>query len=336
MKKCIAWVVALLLAMTAFSACAEQGENFFERLKGLEWTFSSGAGGWSTDMRILPDGSFSGEYHDSEMGETGEGYPDGTVYGCSFTGKMSLVEQVNENTWKIRVDELKTDETAEKESIADGIRFVLAPPYGLSEGDEMLLYRPGTPVEGFTEEMLFWAHLMEMEGTPTELPTWFLSSEKNDSGFVAFQAESGMALANPWTDMTAEQMKEVSGLALNVPEGAENVLYRWLAEEKMAEMQFTWENGDYCFRAMPASLKKGELQDISGMYFSWENVEEVTINGCPGTIGQANTGSEDKVERCLWYDEAKGIMYSLSVIDTDLDGLDLTAIAEQITAAKTN
>ena len=119
MKKCIAWVVALLLAMTAFSACAEQGENFFERLKGLEWTFSSGAGGWSTDMRILPDGSFSGEYHDSEMGETGEGYPDGTVYGCSFTGKMSLVEQVNENTWKIRVDELKTDETAEKESIAD-------------------------------------------------------------------------------------------------------------------------------------------------------------------------------------------------------------------------
>ena len=204
MKKCIAWVVALLLAMTAFSACAEQGENFFERLKGLEWTFSSGAGGWSTDMRILPDGSFSGEYHDSEMGETGEGYPDGTVYGCSFTGKMSLVEQVNENTWKIRVDELKTDETAEKESIANGIRFVLAPPYGLSEGDEMLLYRPGTPVEGFTEEMLFWAHLMEMEGTPTELPTWFLSSEKNDSGFVAFQAESGMALANPWTDMTAE------------------------------------------------------------------------------------------------------------------------------------
>ena len=104
----------------------------------------------------------------------------------------------------------------------------------------------------------------------------------------------------------------------------------------MKKLVFTFVAALLSIGAFAQQLPSVKLQDISGMYFSWENVEEVTINGCPGTIGQANTGSEDKVERCLWYDEAKGIMYSLSVIDTDLDGLDLTAIAEQITAAKTN
>ena len=49
-----------------------------------------------------------------------------------------------------------------------------------------------------------------------------------------------------------------------------------------------------------------------------------------GTIGQAQTGSEDFVELCLWYDQAPGLMYSLSVSTTELDGLDLVAVAEVV------
>ena len=51
---------------------------------------------------------------------------------------------------------------------------------------------------------------------------------------------------------------------------------------------------------------------------------------CPGTIGLAQTGSEDWAERCLWYDQARGIMHSLSVCTIDPDGLDLTAVAAQV------
>ena len=32
----------------------------------------------------------------------------------------------------------------------------------------------------------------------------------------------------------------------------------------------------------------------------------------------------------MWYDIVPGVMYSLSVYSTDLDGLDLTAVAEQV------
>ena len=329
MKKLIAWIFTLVLAFTTTAGCAEQTDQFFARLDGIEWSFSSGVGGWSTDLRILPDGTFSGEYHDSEMGETGEDFPEGTVYLCSFSGKMSLLEQADENTWKIRVDTL-TEEGEEGEAIEDGIRFVYTVPYGLSEGDEMLLYQPGTPVKEFTEEMMMWAHLLEQEETPTELKTWFLSSEQNGSGFVGFPVETGVSLANPWEELTEEQMQAMTGRTFVIPDGAENVVWRWLGSEKMAELDYYWEGDDFCFRAQPAKLKAGELMEISGMYFKWEYEEAIQVGECPGIIGMAQTGSEDWVQRCLWYDEKAGMMYSLGVATTDPDGLDLVAVAEQI------
>ncbi len=184
MKKIILMVICLVLALSA-AAAAE--ENILDTMSGLEWTFSSGAGGWSTEMRIEADGAFAGSFHDSEMGESADDYPDGTVYFCSFFGRMSVAEQVNENTWKIRVEKLEKNQGTEE--IADGIRFVPADVYGISEGDEMLLYRPGTPVSVLSEDMQMWAHLFDLETRPTELEYWFLSSEKNNSGFVGYKAE---------------------------------------------------------------------------------------------------------------------------------------------------
>ncbi len=189
MKKIIAWFLSLALVLSLAGALAEaEEENVFEVLSPMEWFFLSGAGGWSTDMRFLPDGTFEGEYHDSEMGETGEGYPNGTLYTCSFTGRMSVVEKVDEKTWKLKVEELKLDDEPGQEKIEENIRYVTSEVYGLSEGDTMILYAPGTPVELLSEDMQLWAHLNFMEEKPTELPDWFLMSEANESGFVGLTA----------------------------------------------------------------------------------------------------------------------------------------------------
>lgn len=329
MKKACVWMLSLALALAAIGAWAEP-DALFETLAGLEWCFSSGVGGWSTDMRMQADGSFTGEFHDSEMGETGDGYPYGTIYGCSFNGQMAVVGQVDENTWKLRVERLEMDEGQVPEAIEEGIRFVTAEPYGLSEGDEMLLYRPGTPVGVLSEEMRFWAHVLDREAPVDQLDAWFLSSEKNDSGFVGSEPLPGVAVANPWEDVTAEQLLAASGLAFRVPEGAENVIYRFLPSQGLAEMQFTLDTDEYCARIQPAALQEGEWLDISGMYFDWVNEEAVSIRGCKGTIGQAQDGDAGFAELCQWYDAAAGRMYSLSVYTTDLDGLDLTAVAEQV------
>ena len=330
MKKITAWILSLILVLSAAGVCAEADMTAFEEVTGVEWSFSSGVGGWSTDLRILPDGSFSGEYHDSEMGESADEYPNGTVYCCSFTGRMVPAGQKDEHTRILRIEELRVDESQEPETIDDGIRYVAAEPYGLSKGDEMLLYSPGTPVSILPEEMVFWTHVQDQENPSSVLETWFLSSEKNSSGFVGFPAEKTVGIANPWEDMTAEQLAEASGLVFGIPEGAENIIYRYLRSQLLAEMQFNWENGEYCARIQPASLQEGEVMNISGIYYSWEHEEPIHIGHCKGTIGIAQTGSEDWVELCLWYDAAPGLMYSLSVSATDIDGLDLTALAEQV------
>lgn len=185
MKKLIVLILCVALALTA-SAAAE--ENLLETLSGLAWTFCSGVGGWSTDLQIQPDGSFTGDFHDSEMGDCAEAYPYGTIYFCAFSGQMSLRERVDENTWKIVIDRL--DFNQEEESVVDGIRYVPTAPYGVSEGDEMLLYRPGTPVSVLSEDMQLWAHVLDQETPPLALENWFLCSEKNDSGFVGYQPVS--------------------------------------------------------------------------------------------------------------------------------------------------
>ena len=143
-------------------------------------------------------------------------------------------------------------------------------------------------------------------------------------------SEEAAGIANPWTEMTEDELLEASGLTFGVPEDAEDIVYRWLEDESLAEMQFMLGEDEYCARIMPDDLEEGQLDNISDMYFQWENEEEVTIGHCPGTIGQAQTGSEDYVELCLWYDLVPGLMYSLSVYTTDPDGLDLTAVAEMV------
>ena len=329
MKRMTAFILTAALALAAAGAFAEAAESLFETLTGLEWSFSSGAGAWSTDLRILEDGSFSGEFHDGEMGEMDDAYPYGTVYRCDFSGKLSVVEQTAENVWKLRVDELRTSDQPEEE-IDGGVRYVRAEPYGLSEGDEMLLYAPGTKLAALSEDMRLWTHAQDMEDAPDALSDWFLCSEKNDSGFISWNPEPAASLPNPWREMTAEQLQEASGIAFGVPDGAENVVYRYLESEKLAEMQFTREGGDYCARIQPFEDGEVGMPDISGMYFAWDDEEEVTIRGCRGLIGRAQCGSEDWVQRCIWYDTEAGMAGSLSVSTTDLDGLDLTALAEQV------
>ena len=143
---------------------------------------------------------------------------------------------------------------------------------------------------------------------------------------MAEETEGFVFLPNPWEDTTAEDLYAISHLSFGVPEGAENVVYRYLKRSGLAEMQFYQGDDEYCARIQPVT----EPTDISGMYFDWDNKEEVRIGKCTGTIGQAKTGSEDWIELCQWYDDDQGLQYSLSVYTTDIDGLDLTAIASQI------
>ena len=124
-----------------------------------DFTFSSGAGGWSTDIVIHDDGSFTGMYHDSDMGDTGEAYPYGTVYVCSFSGQFSEPEPTDKAyVYAMELLELtiEDEDKVGTEEIADEMRYVYTTPYGFDEAKEFLIYLPETPVSELTEECLSW------------------------------------------------------------------------------------------------------------------------------------------------------------------------------------
>ncbi len=72
--------------------------------------FGSGVGAWSTELRIGSDGSFTGSYHDADMGDIGEGYPGGTYYFCGFEGSFKDLERVDRYTYKMKRDTLTYQE----------------------------------------------------------------------------------------------------------------------------------------------------------------------------------------------------------------------------------
>ena len=153
-------------------------------LTGRDFEFCSGAGAWNTVIIFEENGTFTGQFHDSEMGEDGEVYPYGTVYGCLFHGQLGDAEQLDELTWKLTVLSLELDEGQVPEAIEDGIRFVTAEPYGLREGDEVILYLPGTPIANLPEDFIFWTHILEIDPEAETMPYMSLWDEAAESGFV--------------------------------------------------------------------------------------------------------------------------------------------------------
>lgn len=120
-----------------------------------EFIFSSGAGGWRTVLRLNKDGSFTGNYSDSEMGSTGEGYPKGSVYVCDFSGKFTDIKKDGQN-YTMKLESLESEKKEGEEWIEDEIKYIYSTPYGIEGGKNFVIYAPDTPLEGFSETFLSW------------------------------------------------------------------------------------------------------------------------------------------------------------------------------------
>lgn len=129
----------------------DSSENIFETIAGKQFVFSSGAGAWGTTINISKDGIFSGEFVDSNISDTGEGYAKGTVYTCKFNGKFTSPQKINEYTYSMQLEYLNTEEAVGKEYYKNDKRFVFTEPVGLENSKEWLIYSPGTPLNSLTD-----------------------------------------------------------------------------------------------------------------------------------------------------------------------------------------
>jgi hypothetical protein len=161
-----------------------EAEFSFSDLEHWVFQFSSGAGGWGTNLQIAADGSFSGDYHDSEMGSIAEEYPNGSIYISVFTGQFGQPEKLDAYTYALKPESIDYEIQPGTSQIRDGIRYCYSEAHGLAGAQELLLYLPGTPIAELPEDFLLWANLYGSESS--ELPFYGLYDPVNTTGFYSF------------------------------------------------------------------------------------------------------------------------------------------------------
>lgn len=132
--------------------------ELFSNMSGT-YVFSSGAGAWGTTLNVFDDGTFSGNYHDTDMGAGGANY-DCTFSTCTFIGAFKNVEKVNDYTFSVEVDYLNYLNEAETEEIKDGYRYVYTEAYGVSGTDTFYIYTPDAKISDLPDEYKSWGYNM--------------------------------------------------------------------------------------------------------------------------------------------------------------------------------
>ena len=90
--------------------------------EGVTFSFSSGAGAWSTYLTLFPDGTFTGVYSDSDMGSN-------TVYLCQFQGTFSMFTPMSDHIYDLTLTnlEITTGHPVDEEWIE--VEPAMSPPF---------------------------------------------------------------------------------------------------------------------------------------------------------------------------------------------------------------
>ena len=198
------------IAETA-EATETNNDSIFSELSDITFIFSSGAGAWHTEVQIKPDGTFIGYYQDSNMGESGTDYPNGTSYECHFSGKFSNAKKINDYEYSMRIVSLNAEGVVGEEKIVDGVKIVTSDPYGFDNADEFILYRPGRSTADLPEEFLGWVGLKNVlyyGELPEKVPFYSLYNVGGKEGFFSDENNQS-STAEEYTNTTEEDIFEV-------------------------------------------------------------------------------------------------------------------------------
>lgn len=160
----------------------------FSELSKYQFEFSSGAGAWQTILNINEDGTFKGYFSDSDMGDTGEGYPNGIVYSSTFEGKFTTPVRVNDYTYSISIEYINLEKEVDSEEIIDGIKYIYCEPYGLEDAKEIYIYTPKAPLKELPEGFMSWVVYMD-SNDDEYLPFYGLYNVETEHGFSSYEID---------------------------------------------------------------------------------------------------------------------------------------------------
>ena len=140
-------------------------------------------------------------------------------------------------------------------------------------------------------------------------------------------SEDDTQVENPWTTSDKDGVLAATGFEMEAPEGATDVLYYYLEDDKLAQMDYVLDGMTFVYRMQMAD----EFTDISGMEYDWDSEDDGTVSDRTAKYySYVGSDTEDSIQMVNWYDIVPGVMYSLSVTGSDLDGMDIQYYAENI------
>jgi beta-lactam-binding protein with PASTA domain len=167
------------------SKAAAQEQGFWRQVQG-KYIFSVGAGAWSTIMTVNADGTFSADYHDSDLGVTGDGYPNGSRSIASDTGKFNYSKRNDDGSFSMTCDQkaFHQNGTVGDVTIKDGVRVETVDGiYGLTPCGTFTVYPTGYATSALSDDVKSWMYGTVGNPLPSTLAGPLIV---NDSGTFAF------------------------------------------------------------------------------------------------------------------------------------------------------
>ena len=150
--------------------------TILDNLVGKNFVFSSGSGGWGSSLSIGPNGTFSGDYHDSDMGSTGPGYPGGTISESKVSGQFTRPHQVSPTLYEVDIENLQYEKPVGSSEIKENRKYEYSEAYGISKNHRMAIYLPGTPISSMPEELRLYSYGLIPEDSQT-LPVYVIQED---------------------------------------------------------------------------------------------------------------------------------------------------------------
>lgn len=286
-------------AVTNEETSGETTENLtFADLSKWDYTFASGAGGWSEEFKIEKDGFFYGMFHDSEMGSIGEGYPNGSIYYSNYTGHFGDLTKINDYTYEMRLLDITYTREPGEEEISDEMKYIYTESYCLGGNDTFKVYLPGASRSELSEDVNFWINMANQD--EEKLTMMVIVDEKNEYGifssprmsayeeadlnFFSYQASWNYYIEQLTVAETTAEMGENARREYEVSDECMNYLWRIIkynvSEEKFQEIL---ENQREWLK------KRDENADLAAKEFEGGSFEGVAYTSSKAT---------DTVERC--------------------------------------
>lgn len=267
-------------AMQSEQENAISEEFSFADVANREFYFSSGAGGWYTVVYIHDDGSFDGHYRDGDMGSTGDGYPNGTVYYSEFSGRFTKPEKINDTTYSFEIDAIEYANEVEEE-IKDGFYYYYTTAYGLVGAEEFYMYLPGTKIEDLPEGYTSWVHYYYEEAVSgAELSFYGLYNVTMEEGFSSYEILSALENAT----ITIETAEETVA-------GLEEKLSAAQAQQEMNQLSYeiykAWDEAlNSIWSILKSELDEETMETLTTEERAWIVEKEEAVK----KVGEENGG----------------------------------------------